>query len=227
VTVGGNSASPNGTGGTVNYTGQDSASGGTTVQSGTLALQNPTGAALAGPVAISAGAKVQMGAENQIAPTANVTLNGGTLDANGHSDGAISGTDPTTAAVTSHMGTLNLGSDPNTVSTLDFGATQTSDSSVLAFADSSAMLGSGRLNVVDYIGGKNSLYIGASADLSQPQLNQIAYNGMYGMFSQLNNGEIVLSPTPEPSGLVSALVGTATLGGVIGMRRRKTVAQAA
>ncbi len=229
ASFGGDAMAGNGSGGTVNYTGQDTAAQ-TSVVSGTVSLNRTGGAALSGPVAVATGATVGLGSSNQIATAtqgntspANVALNGGRLNANGYSDGSISdSSNPTAAAVTAHMGTLSLGN--GTTSTLDFGAGQTG-SDVFAFADSVTSLqnSTGRLNVIDYSGGLDALYIGSSADLTSSELSLIAING-FGV-SQLPNGEIT-AVTPEPSGVVSLLLGAGALGGLIAVRRRRA-AQAA
>lgn len=207
----------NGTGGTVTYTGQDSLA--TTVKSGTVVLNNPTGSALSGPVTIATSGTVQLGANSQIQTSAqgtasNITLNGGTLNAAGHSDGTINGTpsaSPTTSAVTSNMGTLTLSSS----STLDFGLNSTN--SILAFANSSGIAWSGTLKIIDYTGGTDALYIGnSSSGLTSTQLSQISFNGLAAR--QLANGQLVAAP--EPSTLLSLLIGTAALGGLAWRRRR-------
>ncbi len=210
-------ANSNGTGGTVTYTGQDSLA--TTVKTGAVVLNNPSSAALTGPVAIATNGTVQLGASNQIQTSAqgiaaNVTLSGGTLNANGHSDGTISGTpsaSPTTSAVTASMGTLTLSSS----STLDFGLNSTN--SILAFANSNGIAWSGTLKIINYTGGTDALYIGnSSSGLTSTQLSQISFNGLAAR--QLSNGEIVAAP--EPSTLLSLLIGTAALGGLAWSRRR-------
>jgi len=229
ATFGNYVTSANGTKGTITYTGQDSAAH-TTVQSGTLVLNNSGGSALQGPVAVAVGGVVQLATSNQIAATAPgstntaaVTLNGGILNATGHSDGSIKpnatsgSTDPTQAAVATSMGTLTLGN----TSTLNFGSplAGTSGPIVLAFADSHTIAWSGTLNIINYTGGTDALYIGnSSGGLTPTQLGQISFNGVLGA-TQLGNGE-VLAAAPEPSELVSILVGVSALGGLIGSRRK-------
>ncbi len=131
---------------TVNYTGTDTAAQTNVNANATLQLNNAAGPVLSSPVAVATSGTVLLGGNNQIATTApgtasptNVALNGGPLNANGHSDGVTNGsTDPTQAAVTSSMGTLSLASG---ASTLDFGSGSTND--IIAFADSLSSLQSG------------------------------------------------------------------------------------
>lgn len=238
VTFGGNATSTNGKGGTITYTGQDSAAQ-TNVQSGTLILNNSAGPSLSGPVAVATGGAVTLATGSQIATTspgtadkAAVTLNGGTLNVNGN-DGAVSTpTSLATAKVTSSMGTLTLGASGTKTapSLLAFGAGGTTTNPlVLAFADSSATLGGGFLNITGYTGTTNALYIGTSnnaggSGLTQTQLSQISFNGAYGAM-QLKNGEIVAAP--EPSGPLSLLIGIGALGGLVWSRRRKEAKQTA
>lgn len=220
VTFGGNTSSANGTGGTVNYTGQDGVA--TTVQSGTVNLNHAGGAALAGPVAVATSGVAQLAADNQVqtntqGTASNVALNGGTLNANGHSDGSANLTDPTSSAVTSHMGTLSLGD--RTMSTLDFGL---GSNIILAFADSLASLqvsgavNNGTLNILNYTGSGNALYIGTTKDLSQNELDRIIFNGLAA--NQLAKGQVVAAP--EPSSLLSLLIGGGFLGGFVIRKRR-------
>ncbi len=221
----------NGTGGTINYTGQDSTTQ-TNVQSGTVTLNRTGGSALTGPVTIATNANVTLGSDTQIATTApgtanpaTVALNGGTLNANGHSDGTVSGTpssDPTTSAVTSNMGTLSLASE---ASTLDFGVGSTN--SIFAFADSLSSLstGNGTLNVINYTGGTDALYISTTKNLTQSELSRITFAGMSGT-TQLSNGQ--LAAAPAPSEYASFAIGLLGLGGLaLRAKKRKEAAQAA
>lgn len=228
ATFGGNPGGAVTPGGTVNYTGQDSTTQ-TNVQSGTVMLNRTGGSALTGPVAVATGATVGLGSNNQIATTtpgtanpASVALNGGTLGANGHSDGTISGTvssDPTTSAVTSSLGTLSLASG---ASTFDFGIGSTN--TIFAFADSIGSLGTGTgtLNILNYTGMANALYIGTTNDLTSSELSRISFNGLAA--TQLTNGQFAAAP--EPSQYVSFAVGLLGLGALV-LRARKRKAAAA
>ncbi len=236
VTFGGNTASINGKGGTIIYTGKDSAA--TTIASGTVILNNSSGSALTGPVSVATGGTLTIKAStnNEIATTATtptgaaVTLNGGTLNANG-SDGAVN--DPTHLATTTvkySMGALALGANGTQASpsVLAFANTGTASSPlVLAFADSSSTFGSGYLNITGYSGTTNALYIGTSNGLTSAQLKQIGFNNVFGA-TQAGNGEILApASAPEPSGQVSLLMGMGALGGLIWSRRRKEAGLAA
>ncbi len=231
VTFGGNATSANGTRGTINYTGQDSAAGGTTVSSSIVILNHTGGGALTGPVAVATGGVVQLGSDNQIATvsqtpattaTSNITLSGGTLNAAGHSDGAVSNaSNPTQAAVTSHMGTLTLGG--GLTSTFDFGLG--SANSIVAFADSSGIAWNGMLNIINYTGATDALYIGnsniqGSGGLTPTQLGRIRFNGLNAV--QRANGQ--LAAAPEPSQYAAFGIGVLGLGALVLRAKKRTQA---
>ena len=231
VTKGGNPGGPLGTGGTLTYTGVDAASGGTTVKAGTLLLNHTGGGAVTGPVGAATTGIVGLGSDGQIAPSSNVTLlDAGMLAANGHNDGA--GTKDGVTLPTQGLGTLQVGSPTDVaLATIDFGDPMGSANggagNVLAFADSSGLTWNGTLNIANYTGAVDQLYVGTTAGgLTPTQLGEITFNGS-GSAMQLSNGEVVMSPTPEPSGWASMLSGVGLLGGIIARKRRKAAAQAA
>lgn len=226
LSIGGQSSSAPAT---VNYTGTDTAAQTNVNANATLHLNNAAGPVLSSPVAVATSGTVLLGGNNQIATTApgtasptNVALNGGTLNANGHSDGVTNGsTDPTQAAVTSSMDTLSLASG---ASTLDFGSGSTND--IIAFADSLSSLqsGTGTLNIINYTGGTDALYIGTTQDLTQAELSRITFGGNIAAI-QFSNG---LVAAPEPSQYASFAVGLLGLGAlVLRAKKRKAAAQAA
>lgn len=219
---------------TINYTGNDSAAQTNVNANATLQLNNAGGPALSGPVAVATSGTLTISANatnNEIAtaappttiPTiAAVTLNGGTLNANG-SDGTLSSpTITATTTVGSSMGALALGTNGTQTrpSLLAFAGTgTTSNPIILAFADSSQTLGSGYLNITGYTGTTNALYIGTTSDLTPTQLKQIGFNGVFGA-TQSTTGEILAS-APEPGEPLSLLAGAGGLGGLIWSRRKK------
>lgn len=141
--------------GTLSLTGANTYSGATTVSAGTLSLHAASGAALANTngLTIGSGATVSLGADNQIAATAHLTLAGGTL--------ALGGFNQT-------LGTLDLSG----ASILDFSGTST-----LAFADSSALTWSATtLTISDFHVGTGTLRFGTSATgLTTTQLGRFQF----------------------------------------------------
>lgn len=228
--------------------------GATTVSAGTLALSkgadatNSTGiTAVSGALAVLGSSNssvasategvLQLAGNNQVADTSAVTLNGGTINTQAFSEGvADSGSGPTAG-----MGTLALVSTNGTFSFLDYGTGGAVNGvgSTLAFANSTATLGTGQMEVVNYeynstpgtASSLDHLFIGAdttNTPLTASQLAQITFvnpTGLSGSFSaaQLGDGEIIpgqLAPTPEPGGLVPLIIGIAGTGVLVARRHR-------
>lgn len=226
----GGAASPsaNGSGGTINYTGQDSATGGTTVSSGTVVLNRTGGSALTGPVAVATSSTLQLGTtgqaansnNGQIASTSNVTLSGGTLAAHGQSEGSTT-TNPTTMAVTPNAGLAKL-TLVGTSSVLDFGDPNGTAKNIFAFSDSVSTLAQGgvKLTLANYTNGADQLYIGSTNDLSQAQLSDISFGTF--ITQQASNGLITFGPAaaPEPSGVATFAFVFSLPAGLVVLRRR-------
>jgi autotransporter-associated beta strand protein len=143
------------TAGTVTLTGVNTYTGVITVSAGTLTLNAAGGAAAhTSAVAIATGGTLALGAANQINQTANLSLNGGTLDLNGFNQ---------------TLGTLALTAN----STIDL-----SGSASLAFADSSALDWSTfTLSFVNFSATTNSLRFGTTAGgLTATQLSLIRFS---------------------------------------------------
>ena len=219
--------------------------GGTTVGAGLLVLNSAaangtlgTGGVTVNGTANSSAASategvLQLAASSQINDGAPVTLNGGTLNTQGFSEGA---------AGAPGLGTLALTSPNGTFSFLDYGTGGATNgvSSTLAFANSTGTLGAGQLEVLNYEYGQaatglasatDHLYLGVdntTTPLSASQLAQITFvnpTGLTGLYTaaQLASGEIVpgaIAPTPEPGGLVPIIVGLAGTGVLVARRRR-------
>lgn len=213
------------------YTGAITVSGGTLQLATTLSPNKVTGKGSltvtgdGSRIASATNGVLQLGASNQINDTVAVTLAGGTFSVNGQSEGTA----------TAHgMGTLTLASA--TSSAIDFGNT----AGVVSFADSRATLAGqsqngGNLFIYNWNGsstgsGANQLFIGTSGSqlLSSDQLAEIQFVTPSGSATnmtakQLGSGELVpdttISPTPEPSGLISFLFGIGGLTVLIARRR--------
>jgi len=175
---------------------------GTTVVSGGTLLAAGAGSNQAlgktGAVIINSGGTLMLGASNQINSTASVTLNGGTFNSNGLSEGT---------GTAAGLGTLTLSAS----STIKLGA----GSSIISFANStgSAWATGAILSIVDWSGntsggGTDRLYFGASgsAGLTSGQIGQIQFinpaglaAGTYGA-TLLGTNELVpvfIVPVPE------------------------------
>lgn len=222
ATFGGNPSGGNGTNGVINFTGISSVS--STVSAGTLVLNHAGSAALTGPVSVATGAILSLGSNNQVASTSSVTLKGGRLTANGHSDGAaLNGN--VTAAGFGRL-TLNDGTPAGTPSTLDFGDGSGTAGNVLAFADSfadgtspTALQWTGTLQVANYTGGIDQFYVGTTNSLTVNQLSRITFQGYSAR--QLATGEVVFAP--EPGSPLALLVGAGTLAALRLRARRRAV----
>lgn len=210
---------------TLTLSGVNAYTGTTTVSAGTLSLSGAAGgnSAVVGSILVTgdgSGAAsgtaglLQLAANDQIAQTSSMTLGGGTFAANGHNE---------------TLGALTLTGAPH--SFINFGGA----AGILTFADSRTSLGSGSLDIQGWIGsatggGSDQIVIGAGGaqNLSGAQLAQIRFVGLSGgsyTAKQLGSGEVVpdaaISPSPEPSGSVSFLIGTAGTGLLIARRRKR------
>jgi autotransporter-associated beta strand protein len=171
--------------------------GPTTVSGGTLTLAKSSGvnAIVGSSITINSGATLLLGAANQIANAATMTLNGGTF-----STGATTGFAET-------LGALTLAAD----SVINLGT----GSHLLNFANSSAIAWSGSLlTIYGWVGtaqnpGTNGrIFFGSdTTGLTLAQLSKIQFNG-YVLGSQLlSNGELVpIAVIPEPGVVVAAIL---------------------
>jgi len=167
------------------------------------------------------------------APTnAAMTLNGGTFNVNGNSQGSVSGGTPTPTA---GLGALTLTAN----STIDFGSTGGSDignTNIIAFADSSSLASSwsGELTILDWNGTPgtpagaaagstaDAIYFGngSGQGLTSTQLAEIQFliNGTdYAAAIDAANGEVYAAAVPEPTTILAGLF----LIGLAGYRERK------
>lgn len=133
---------------------------------------NKSGGALAvsGPLDIQNKGTVVWNGDNQVADTAPISLEGGKLLINGHSDA---------------MGTLTLGG----VATLDMG----NGTGLLSFANSSSLSWSSKalLSIDNYTLGSNHLYIGSSSSgLTIPQLSQVRFESPAGKTAGIYTAKI-------------------------------------
>jgi autotransporter-associated beta strand protein len=216
----------NGTG-TLTITGSSSHTGATTIAAGAILANGATAQALAGTTSLAingATSAFTLGKSNQVNDTAAVTLNGGTFNTAGFSEGSSD----TSGNGVAGVGALTLAAS----SIIDLG----SGTSILAFADSSAAAWTGTgttLNVYNYTGtpdvgaGTDRLYFGASAaGLTPAQLADIKFFSDAGTTSIgtgaaiLGTGEVVPTPPPlpEPASLGAVALGALTL---LTRRRRR------
>ena len=184
-------------GGTLTLTGSNSYTGATTINSGTLALQNPTGAALSGttPITVNTGGTLLLGGSNQINDAASVNLNGGTFK---------------TGAYNETVGALTLSGS----STIDFNNSATA--STLTF--SSGSYTSGLLTVLNWsggFGGGTNTHLMITSDPGVSFLGNVQFSG-YSLGATWNAGE--LAPIPEPATIIGAL---AFVGLIILRERRR------
>ena len=231
--------------GTTTLNAANTYSGGTTVSAGTLALAGAAGSNNAtgtGGVTVSGTSNsnvasategvLQLGQSNQIADTAAVTLNGGTINTQTNSEAAL--------------GTLSLLNTNGAFSFLDYstgnangltGFTGNSQSSTLAFTAGGTFATGSQLDVVNYeygttLGSQSAsqtdhFFIGTTKNLTTAQLAQITFvnpdgsGNNYSAF-QTAAGEIVptIAPTPEPGGLLPLVLGIAGTGVLIARKRR-------
>lgn len=165
-------------------------SGTATVEDGVLELARTAGTTvLTGDVDLEGGTLL-LAASNQIADSAGLTLDGGTLSTDGFDE---------------TLGTLTFSSS----STINLGG----GASLVNFADSSAAswAGSGNLLITNWTDGSDQIFVGnSSAGLTSTQLDRIRFVDPFGPGSGLkkalilSTGEIV--PVPEPGALLSSVL---------------------
>ena len=211
--------------GTLTLTGTSTYSGTTTVSAGTLKIDNNNAAtprlASTSGITLNSGGTLLLaqGQQNQssdrINNSATVTMNGGTFNTGGFSEG-------TTAAA--GLGALTLQAN----SIIDLGA----GASILHFANSSAAVWTaGQILQIDNWsgstsgGGTDQLIFGTtSSGLTASQLAEIQFldpngfaAGTYGA-TILSNGEVVPTPVPEPA---TWLAGSLVAVALVAMQLRK------
>jgi fibronectin-binding autotransporter adhesin len=179
----------------------------TMVSAGTLQLANSSGQAISsvGRITVNSGGTLLMGANNQVASSAPITLSGGKLDAGGFSQGT--GGTSVGSPGTVGLGALTLSSS----STIDM-----TNTSVLHLSASNALAWTGALSILDWSGtlttggGSEQLLFGTNTTgITAAQLLDIQFVNPSGMavgtynaaFATDGTGEIVpgLTVVPEPS----------------------------
>jgi autotransporter-associated beta strand protein len=189
--------------GQLTLTGNNVFTGATVVSGGTL-LAAGTGSNQAlgktGAVIINSGGTLMLGASNQINASAAVTLNGGTFNTGGFSQGS---------STASGLGTMTLSAS----STIDLGA----GSSIISFANSTgnAWTSGAMLSILDWSGntsgdGTDRIYFGVTGlptlGLTSGQISQIQFVNPAGLApgtydaTLLGTDELVpFRPVPETS----------------------------
>ncbi len=218
--------------GTQTLTANNSYTGTTTINGGTLELANGSGVALSGTASVTVNntGTLLFSQNNQInqASFPAIALNGGTIDAGGKNQGT--GGTSVVLPGTVGLGALTLTSS----STIDL-----SSISVLHFGDSSGATwnGSAILSILNWNGtattggGSEQILFGLSpTGLTATQLTQIQFidpagfnPGTYGAIWALDGtGEIVplLTPVPEPSTWLAAAL---ALGIILWTQRRRVL----
>ena len=190
--------------GTQTLSGTNAYNGTTTISGGTLEIGSGGSLTATTNVTVNTGGTLLLsGTGNQINDAATVTLAGGTIQTNGAS------------SINESVGALTLSS----TSTIDFGTLVAGNT--LNFADSSAAIWAGILNVWNWTSGTDHLFFGSSSSgLTSGQLAQInlysdsgtTFVGAAGLGA---GGEI--SAVPEPSSVFMAL----SLFALIGWRERR------
>jgi fibronectin-binding autotransporter adhesin len=184
--------------------------GATVVDEGTLVLSNSSGNAINSStnITVNTGGTLVLGASNQIGDGVGLILSGGTLLV-----GALN--------VTESLGTLTLTAD----STIDFGNFGADGLRRLTFADSSAISWTGILTITNWQGVANTssefteIFFGEGGlTLTPGQQGQIRFANQGNVAGTLlGTGELV--PVPEPPVYAAALA----IFAAIGWRERRRV----
>ncbi len=186
--------------------GEQTFTGATTINAGTLDLGGSARITATSSITINSGGTLLLGAANglsQLADSAPITLAGGTL-----ARGGLEG-------LQENVGRLTL----SATSTIDFGAS--SNDQTLRFADSHLATWTGNLNIWNWTRGVDHLDFGNSGSgLSVSQLSRIRFYSDGGTteigagFSPVFSGSLgEVVPVPEPGSALSAaaLLGLAAL----------------
>ncbi|MFM8887461.1 MAG: beta strand repeat-containing protein [Chthoniobacterales bacterium] len=184
-------------------------SGATVVNAGSLVLSNSGGSAIqsSSSITVNSGGTLVLGASNQIGDSINLVLNGGTLLV-----GASN--------LSETLGTLTL----NASSTIDFGNFGATGLRQLTFSTNTANITwTGTLTITNWQGVANAtsdftdLIFGVGG-LNTNQLAQIRFANQGNATGTLLGGELV--PVPEPQVYAAALA----LLAFVGWRERKRIA---
>lgn len=201
--------------GTTIFSGTNTYSGTTTIDTGTLNAASASALGGTSAVTVNTGGTLLFSGNttDRINDAAMITLAGGTLNTAGLSEGT-----PTSPG----MGALTLTS----ASTIDLGTV----ASVLAFADSHLSGWTGALRILNWSGsltgdGTDQVYFGTnSGGLTTAQLNQISFysdggSTLLGTAAILADGEIIPAlPIPEPSTWIG---GAMAFGAIVFVSRRR------
>ncbi|MFM8684403.1 MAG: hypothetical protein ACKOEG_11630, partial [Chthoniobacterales bacterium] len=184
-------------------------SGATVVNGGSLVLSNSSGNAInnSSSITVNNGGTLVLGASNQIGDGIGLILNGGTL---------LVGA----STLSETLGTLTL----NASSTIDFGNFGATGLRQLTFSNSSAISWTGTLTITNWQGVANTssdfteIFFGVGG-LSTAQQAQIRFANQGNVAGTLlGTGELV--PVPEPQVYAAALA----LIAFVGWRERKRIA---
>jgi autotransporter-associated beta strand protein len=205
--------------GTTLLTGNNSFSGSTTVNAGTLNVGAEHALGGTSGVTVNASGTLLFSGNttDRIRNDAPVSLNGGTLNTAGLSEGT---------ATAQGLGALTLAA----ASTIDL----SSGSSIISFADSHGQTWNGALRILNWTGtvgvgdGTDQVYFGTDTNgLTSTQLNQISFYSdggttLLGTAQILADGEIIpLAPVPEASTWFAAAL---ALGATAFISRRRLMA---
>lgn len=190
------------------FTGATTVSGGTLMAAGT-GVDKALGAT--SDITVNTSGTLILNTANQINTSATMTLNGGTVDLAGNSQGS---------AGTAGLGSLIL----QATSILDFG-TMGGGANSITFGGFGGRTGGAFLNITDYDFNSDHLYFAGSdfsVFTSAFGTNDISFNGTAG-FGAINHGSyyeiapLSIVPVPEPT----TILGAAGLLGFVGYRERR------